>query len=288
MNLKTILIGSMVIFGAGKTSAQDVELNMRMIKPFVADGNSNEWNEPLNQYNSDTKLAFALANDDENLYIIIESLDPATTQNFLFGGITININTVGKKKNGTKLTFPFHHRQEMLPPEKDGQKPPSDFHHQQGKENPHASGVPPIEAQGIKLVGFKNIKDTIITAGNDFGIQCGMSVKKNQDLIYEIAIPLTELQVNPDWKKAIAYNIKLNTVKGPRSELGKGMQQGGGKRGGGGGMGGPGGGGGGMGMNGGMGGGGPRGDGGQRTPLGDEDSDNKKSDFWIKYKFVKA
>ncbi|MFC3563117.1 hypothetical protein [Pedobacter jamesrossensis] len=45
--------------------AQDVEENIRMTKPFKADGISNEWDEPLNQYNDATKLAFALANDDK-------------------------------------------------------------------------------------------------------------------------------------------------------------------------------------------------------------------------------
>jgi len=91
-------------------NAQEVENNMRMLKPFKANGISNEWNEPLNEYNSDTKLAFALANDDQNLYIIVESLDPETTMKVLSGGITLNINTAGKKKAGIQLTFPLRER----------------------------------------------------------------------------------------------------------------------------------------------------------------------------------
>lgn len=30
-------------------------------------------------FNSDTKLAFALGNDDKNLYLVVESLDEVTT-----------------------------------------------------------------------------------------------------------------------------------------------------------------------------------------------------------------
>ncbi len=110
MTLKQISLLIPLLISSSFLYAQDVEENMRMVKPFKEDGVSNEWNEPLNQYNDATRLAFALANDDQNLYIIIESLDPQTTFSVLSGGIALNISTAGKKKDGIQLTFPLMER----------------------------------------------------------------------------------------------------------------------------------------------------------------------------------
>lgn len=288
MNLKKILLLSPLFISARLLCAQEIETNIRMDKPFKADGISNEWNEPLNQYNDATKLAFALANDDKNLYIIIESLDPQTTFTVLRGGITLNINTEGKKKDGIKLKFPL---MEMPPMPKEGDMPSNGQEH---NPNGHEEMMrdPAAMNKSINVSGFKNIPDGDLPVDNQSGIATGMSIHPNKDLIYELSIPLAQLAVNLDMKKPLVYNIKINQPnkmamhKEGRSEGGgrSGGMSGGGGMGGRGGMGGGGRGGmGGGGRSGGMGGGGR---GGQRPAEGGESS--KSADFWIKYKLVKA
>jgi hypothetical protein len=284
MNFKILSLSIFsVILISFSVKAQDVEENIRMVKPFKADGLSNEWNEPLNQYNDATKLAFALANDDKNLYIIIESLDPQTTFSVLRGGITLNINTEGKKKDGMKLTFPLMERPPMskegeehrehapLPPDKD-----SEMHD------------PAAMNKSIRVSGFKNIADGELPAINQDGIETGMSIHPNRDLIYELSIPLAQLQVGLDLKKPLVYNIKINEPNKSgfkREARSEGAGGGKGRSGGRGGMGGGGMGGGGRG---GMGGGGRMGGGGGQRPQEGGESGSKSSDFWIKYKLVKA
>ena len=279
MNLKKISLLILLLISGRLLYAQEVEENIRMLKSFKADGVSNEWNEPLNQYNDATKLAFALANDDKNLYIIIESLDPQTTFSVLRGGITLNINTAGKKKDGMKLTFPLMERPPMP---KEGEE-----HHE------HTALFPDKEKhdqammnKSIKVTGFKNIPDGELPAINQDGIETGMSIHPNRDRIYELSIPLAQLQVGLDLKKPLVYNIKINEPgksSFKRESTPEGGNRNGGRSGGRGGMGG-----GGMGKSGrgGMGGGGKMG-GGQRPMPGGELA-AKSADFWIKYKLVKA
>lgn len=259
-----------------------------MVKPFKADGISNEWNEPLNQYNDATKLAFALANDDKNLYIIIESLDPQTTFSVLRGGITLNINTEGKKKDGIKLTFPLMEKPPMPKEGEEHRDHPSSM--PDGNEEGHN---PAAMSKGIRVSGFKNIADGELPAINQDGIETGMSIHPNRDLIYELSIPLAQLQVSLDIKKPLVYNVKINEP-GKSGFHKEGRPEGGGRSGGGGMSGGGGRGGMGGGGRGGMGGGGRSGGGmggggrgGQRPPEGGE-SGSKSSDFWIKYKLVRA
>ena len=280
MNFKILSLSVFSIMLVGfSVKAQDVEENIRMVKPFKADGISNEWNEPLNQYNDATKLAFALANDDKNLYIIIESLDPQTTFSVLRGGITLNINTEGKKKDGMKLTFPLMDR---APMPKEGEE-----HHDHAPLSPDgAIHDPVVMNKSIRVSGFKNIADGELPAINQDGIETGMSIHPNRDLIYELSIPLAQLQVGLDLKKPLVYNIKINepNKSGFKREArpegaGGGKGRSGGSRGmGSGGMGSAG--------RGGMG-GGRMGGGGQR-PQESGESAAKSSDFWIKYKLVKA
>ncbi|MBB6239449.1 putative membrane protein YgcG [Pedobacter sp. AK013] len=272
MNFKILRLSVFsVMFGSFSVKAQDVEENIRMVKPFKADGISNEWNEPLNQYNDATKLAFALANDDKNLYIIIESLDPQTTFSVLRGGITLNINTEGKKKDGMKLTFPLMDRPPMP---------------KEGEEQPlspdGATHDPVVMNKSIRVSGFKNIADGELPAINQDGIETGMSIHPNRDLIYELSIPLVQLQVGLDLKKPLVYNIKINEPNKSgfkREGRPEGASSGRGRSGGSRGMGGGG--------RGGMGGGGRMGGGGQR-PSESGESASKSSNFWIKYKLVKA
>ncbi|WP_316829730.1 hypothetical protein [Pedobacter aquatilis] len=273
IKITSLLIGTIILTSLS-LRAQEIEENSRMIKPFKADGISNEWDEPLNQYNDATKLAFALANDDKNFYIIIESLDPQTTFSILRGGITLNINTQGKKKDGIKLVFPLIEQPAMpqeheIPERKELDAPPP--------ENIDKHVEPSLTNKSIKVSGFKNIKDGNLPAMNEYGVEAGMNIHPNRDLIYELSIPLEQLGVNLDLKKPIAYNIKINQPNKPDFKKdGKGPQ-GGGRPGGRGGMGG------GMGSPGGMGGGR-----GQRPHEGGmENQENKKSDFWIKYKLAK-
>ncbi|MCZ4222357.1 hypothetical protein [Pedobacter rhodius] len=283
MNVKIVnLFAFAILLTSFSLKAQNVEENIRMVKPFKADGLSNEWEEPLNQYNDATKLAFALANDDTNLYIIIESLDPQTTFSVLRGGITLNINTQGKKKDGIKLIFPLIERPPML---KDGEMPEGkDGAPPQWQED--RSGEQPV-MKSIKIFGFKNIKDGNLPVVNEEGIETGMGIRPNKDLTYELSIPLAQLEVSLDMKTPLVYNIKINQPNRPDFKKGGDRPEGEGRPGSRGGMGGGGMGGGRGGMErsvGKMGGG----SGGRPPGAGMDGPENRKSDFWIKYKLVKA
>ncbi|HEY0177053.1 MAG TPA: hypothetical protein VGC08_11790 [Pedobacter sp.] len=268
-----------------QNSDPDIDTNMWMQQPVVVDGNSSEWHEPLNNFNTPTQLAFAIANDQQNLYLIIESLDEITTGKLLRGGLTLNINTAGKKKDGIKLNFL-------------GMQQPPSPHHDQADTLDHTEADMNHSEHGpgvsvIQVSGFKNIPDGSLAIPNDAGIQIAAAFNKQKDYICELAIPLAQLNLKGDELKAIAYNIKINAPgkfshegKRPNQALtsaggshGGGMGGGGGMRGGGGGMGGMGGGGGrhGGGMHGG--GGGMGGDSAGGTA--------KASDFWVKYELAK-
>lgn len=262
----------------------DVDVNLWASHPVVIDGNSADWHEPLNNYNTGTKLAFALANDQNNLYMIIESEDQGTTSRMINGGLTLNINTSGKKRDGIKLNFLGMHQ----PPLPHGDQRDSMLNNQSGTDGSH-------DEHGLKVIqvsGFKHIPDGALAIPNQNGVEIAAAFDKQGDYICELSIPLSALELKGDGLAALAYNIKLNSsIKGPEhhGERPAGTGGGGGGRG----MGGHGGGG----MSGGMGGGGMgggrSGGGGGRhgggmggrgsEGSGESGGQTRASDFWIKY-----
>jgi hypothetical protein len=293
MNMKTLfsfLLISLVSLSYQQVSAQstdpDEDVNLWMSQPVVVDGNSAEWHEPLNNYNTPTQLAFALANDQQNLYLIIESLDEATTGKLLRGGLTLNINTAGKKKDGIKLNF-LGMQHPPAPHDMNDTVRQEETAMMGHMDREHAPGVTVIQVSG-----FKKIPDGSLSIPNNEGIQVAAAFNKQRDYICELAIPLTLLELKGDEVKAIAYNIKINAPGRTERPNGKRPPEGGGGGGmHGGGMGGGMGGGGGMshGGGGGMGGGGGRHGGGMRGGMAGESSggSGKSSDFWVKYELAK-
>jgi len=262
--LFTSIVGIHPTLYAQKTDP-DADVNLWVQHPVKVDGVSDEWHEPLNNYNTETKLAFALANDQQNLYLIIESLDEVTTRKLMSGGLTLDINTAGKKKDGIKLNFLGMN-----------QPPPP---HEQNDSLHHNEPDINIEEQAgvhvIQVSGFKNIPDGSLAMPNKDGIEVAAAFNKQRDYICELAIPFAQLGLKGNEMKAIAYNIKINSGAEHRH---KDMQAGGSAPSGGRGMGGGGG---------RHGGGGMGGRKGSRNPEGSNSQNATAADFWIKYELAK-
>lgn len=258
----------------------DADVNIWVQQPVLIDGNAAEWHEPLNNYNTATKLAFALANDQTNLYMIIESSDPATTSRMLSGGLTLNINTAGKKKDGIILRFLG-----MQPPP----PPPNNNQADSLNRTMEDRERPTHDLKVIQVSGFKHIADGVLAIPNKNGLEIAAAFNKQGDYICELSIPLSSLELKGNGLGAIAYNIKLNSrAKGTEHHAEKG--EGGEGRHGGGGMGGGMGGGkppgGDMGGGGGRHGGGGMGGRGAEGP-GNNGSETQASDFWIKFNMAR-
>jgi hypothetical protein len=87
--------------------------------PIVADGFANEWEIPLQYYSKGGKVGCAVANDHSNLYICIRSSDQETRMKMIRSGMTVSIDTSGKKTNLFSVNYPLakegvqHSREDM-------------------------------------------------------------------------------------------------------------------------------------------------------------------------------
>jgi uncharacterized membrane protein YgcG len=244
---------------------------------ITIDGDPKEWGDSLPYYNKDKQLNYALANDQDNIYMAIRVNDRSQQIRVLRAGLTLSIDTKGRKKETFSITFPVGDQsmdtQVQEPTDLQGR---SNDVTQQDRDDLASARL--TKLREIRVVGFKDIEGEMITTSNTYGIKTAIDYDKDGNLVYEAAIPLKFFHADDLAKSEWAFNFKINgiTHKGQNPNSpdqdgpGRAGRGGGGMSGGGGGRGGRGG-----GRGGHMG-------GGNSAPV-DRSELSKSVDFWEKY-----
>ncbi|WP_211166226.1 hypothetical protein [Mucilaginibacter robiniae] len=284
--LRSGLLGLAALGVIGTAKAQSASGIGKLNRPpaqIIIDGNLKDWGDSLRYYNEDKKLYYTLANDQENLYLAIRFNDRTEQERIVRAGLTLGINTKGKKKDTYSVTFPvadannaedMKKRVSEMQDQMDNGPGPAD------REEMRRARL--TKLRNIKVTGFKDVENDMITTSNTYGFKTALDYDADGNLVYEAAIPLKFFDAADLASSEWAFNIKINGVTRPSNGLdggGMGPEGGmgrGGMSGGRGGMGG------GMGR-GGMGGGrGGMGRGGMNAGI-DHSVLSKSEDFWTKY-----
>ncbi|HEX7367131.1 MAG TPA: hypothetical protein VF273_08540 [Pelobium sp.] len=192
------------------------EQNLRISKIKV-DGNSADWSFPLKAFNKSTGLNYSIANDDQKLYIIIQANDKNTTRKILMGGITFSINEDGKKRSEDLLTLTYpvvtqRSRRSAMGGGQRGFGAYQTMTEEQKDSLQHSFIQKQLEtAKDIKIAGFKNVTDTLVSIYNEYSIKAAASFDNSGTYTYEIGIPLKLLPINTD--KEFGYKLKINGLE---------------------------------------------------------------------------
>jgi uncharacterized membrane protein YgcG len=227
-----IILAAFLQFTAVKDSiAQSGTQTLQAPPPKIAiDGSVKEWGDSLRYYNKEKKISFAIANTKDTLYMAVRVNDRTEQARILRAGITFSIDPRGKKKETYSITFPLSVT---------GTAPKMDFNKQDNGDVTQQDREELLKERlttlrGIKVTGFKDVEDEMITTSNTYGIQAAVNYDDNDYLVCEAAIPLSFFHVDDLYKNEWAFNFKINGITRPAS-AGQGGEPGGkGGRGGGG------------------------------------------------------
>ncbi len=75
--------------------------------PITIDGDSKDWPSPYPEYDEKAMLGYAVSNDKDNLYLTVETGDPATQLKILREGLTVWIDRKGEKNEETAINYPI-------------------------------------------------------------------------------------------------------------------------------------------------------------------------------------
>jgi len=101
-----IIFGS-IIFLAGCASKALVCDNNWQDHPVKVDGRAKEWEVPLRFYDPESKLNYAITNDESNLYYCIRITDDKQEMRALGAGMQVWIDTLGNRALQVGIQYPF-------------------------------------------------------------------------------------------------------------------------------------------------------------------------------------
>lgn len=249
-----LALSSMAVFAQDKKLKDVQEASLWAPAGVKADGKLTEWNDSFQALNKATKLYYTIANDEKNLYLVFKSTDMTTNNKVAAGGITIAVNTDGKKKteNAYSMTYPVVVRNFGR-----GQRPGGaggaggitvvnggNMRGMMGGSQAEMDSAmlamrkqTLAQAKEIKVAGFKDIPDSLISLYNEHGVKAMANYDASGNFLYEVAIPLKLMGLTTASTNEIAYNVRVNGLQIPGFNAAD-MSIGGGMGGMGGGMGG--------------------------------------------------
>lgn len=205
---------------------ENVQKENAWVSDLKVDGSPNDWQLPLKAHNKNTGISYTMANDDKNLYLMIQSDQTEKNSKILLGGISLYVNNEGKKNTdeAASITFPVTNTNFN-----DARKMVGFVRHQRSQDKPDsvemAQGNAALSAyKEIGVTGIPAIKDSTLSIYNLHGIKAAASFNNKGDYYYELAVPLDLLGLSATNNGEFAYDIQLNGVNDDESNRGLGRR----------------------------------------------------------------
>lgn len=179
---------------------------------IIIDGKADEWGS-FKAFNAATDVFYSMANNQKQLFVIVQTPNYNITNKVTRGGITLTVNA-GTQKDGapaSSITFPLIEPgalREIVQSMRNLIENTS-----AGDEEALTSAANKKLASGIKLIkasGLKNVSDSLMSIYNEQGVRAAAALSNKGILTCEFEIPLALLNLQGD---QFSYNIKLNGPK---------------------------------------------------------------------------
>lgn len=236
--------------------------------PPVVDGLATEWTDSLH-YDPSSKLQYQVLNDGRMVYVRLKIADPATQARIVRLGLTVWLDTTGRNQHQFGVHFPLGGTvggRGGATGSQQSDSPNASAADRQASRRARMTQAL-ADMREMELLNYKGSKQPTLTdAQSQLGVKAALAVNEQEDLIYELAVPMRLLYrklpaLATGQKAVVGITLVGGNFSMPGQSGGGGMQGGGGMRGGG--M---------RGGGGGYGGGGMRGGGGyggqQLSPMG--------------------
>jgi len=185
----------------------------------VADGVAKEWSNPLNYFDSDTKLQYTFSNDRKNLYVCLKTADERTQVKIIKGGLKLWIDTTGRNRSQVGIFFPT--------------PSPEPFEKVEKKEGGKTETTIPLTAlktsflaapKEMSLAGFKAPYKGLTAIGPNMPIRVAVNWDSLKNLVYEAVIPFSTFYKDSlfglDSTKVFGISVVVNGLKSPSGNSG--------------------------------------------------------------------
>lgn len=234
MNKFCLVVFVLAALGLHVSAQSDVARARWKTAAITIDGNDNEWKKPLNLYDAKSGLVYSIANDKNMLYLDFEAGDRLKMRKLMVAGWSLDLIS---KEKGNKFKASIIFPEVRLSGVRDRR---SSEQPERGDWNNQSVKGYEMNLQKIGLKGFRS-NQTEVPLRNKSGIDIAVGENDQNELVYEIAIPLKDLFVENTihLNEALTLIVNVNGLSRPTEgrnsggEFGSGMNRGGGRMGGG-------------------------------------------------------
>jgi hypothetical protein len=182
------------------------------------DGKTAEWGDTFKAYNGNVEVFYTIANDDDNLYLVIRAAKNDVANKMARGGITFTINHSTDKNDVAPVSvyFPALSDKDKVALGQSVSRKPTEIHDAAiiQKQTDSLIAVSnklfTMRSKLIKVKGITAITDTLLSIYNEQNIEEKAFVDARRACTFELAIPLKYLPVSLANPKPFAYNITIN------------------------------------------------------------------------------
>jgi hypothetical protein len=241
--MKRIAFSLFVLFSitCNKLNAQIIHC-LWETTPINMDGKPDEWPQPFNYYDGNTKLQFAFANDTGNIYVCLKITDDPTQLRLFNGGLGVWIDPKGKKKETMGVSFPL--KLEGAPGATSGGKRKAHGEVTDDQDpGAHKSDALRLKQHAyltqttLRVKGFIGLPEQVLPLKNDFGVNVAFGWDSLNILTLEYKFPIalilghgltpadTLKPISVAFVEAALESVKLptnenedNSITGPSSQ----------------------------------------------------------------------
>ncbi|RFZ84063.1 hypothetical protein DYU05_00020 [Mucilaginibacter terrenus] len=201
---------SIVVFSQKMPNIQ--EAAMKAPGDVKIDGISKEWSKKLQAHNRATGLNYTLANDVNNLYLVIQINDPVIINKVISAGITLSIKKNGNLNDVQSITYPYFDV---------NNKPQIDVKNTPKIDSSKASKIKADsfmtannqklfeKSRWIKVSGIKEL-DTLMSVYNREGIKAAQRFDNQMNYTIELSIQLRHLGFSANTADKFEYKVTSN------------------------------------------------------------------------------
>lgn len=210
LNIISLCVCCLISFSA---SAQKLpnkqDLSVRAPAKVKIDGKITEWGN-LNAFNKATEIFYTMANDDENIYLVIKAAEESVVRKIMSSGITFSISAIGKKSDiVASITYPVFNFKNKPAIKFSIKSISADSVDYVIASNNKAFA---LQSKFIRVAGIKGL-DSLVSVYNADGLTVASHFDNDMSYTCEVSLSrkLIDFNINSDGK--FHYNVTVNPIK---------------------------------------------------------------------------
>jgi len=213
--MKKLLVVLLMALGWANAHAQKQpnkqEVGVRIPANVKIDGKADEWGNKFEAHNYGTDLYYTMANNNEDLYLIIHTKDKYAFKKIIDRGLTLSVKNAQTGKD-VNFTFPYNGVKKDISTALKG----NTFYLMRENSETDVADNNKILKQNHKLIKVEGVEgvDSLVSVYNEHGIQVAELMDDSKNYTLEMAVKLKLIGLNTNDGRKISYKIKVNGIGG--------------------------------------------------------------------------